>query len=49
MVFILFVLCFFVILCGIIIDFGVLPLLLLRCIFYYRVPGLNYSGGQTGT
>ena len=38
---------FFVVLCGFVLDFDVLALFLLRCIFYYRALGLHYARGLT--
>jgi hypothetical protein len=38
---------FFGVLCGFVLDFDVLALFLLRCIFYYRALGLHYARGLT--
>jgi hypothetical protein len=43
------VLCFFVVLCGFVLDFGILVLILPRCIDDCRVPGLHCAGGLIGT
>ena len=41
--------CVFVVLCGFVLDYGILGLFLPRCIVYYRVPGLYCAGGLIGT
>ena len=40
---------FFFVLCGFVLDCGILVLFLPRCIVYYRVPGLHCAGGLIGT
>ena len=40
---------FFVVLCGFVLDCGILVQFLPYCIVYYRVPGLHYSVGLIGT
>ena len=41
--------CVFVVLCGLVLDYGILVMFLPRCIVYYRVPGLHCAGGLPGT
>ena len=40
---------FFFVLCGFVLGCGVLVLFLPHCIVYYRVPGLHYSGALIGS
>ena len=40
---------FFVVLCGFVLDCGIIVMFLPRCIVYYRVPDLHCAGGLIGT
>ena len=39
----------FFVLCGFVLDCGVLVMFHPHCIFYYRVPGLHFARGLIGT